>query len=128
MTNMYAIVETGGRQYKVTAGDKIKVDFIGTGNGKEIELTKVMLIADGENTIVGNPVIENARVIADCLGEGKDKKIIVLRYKNKTRYHKKTGHRQLYSTLQIKSIVKPDGETLDTIPVRGKKTKSGGES
>jgi len=127
MTDTYAIVETGGKQYKVTAGDKVKVDFLDAGNGKEVELNRVMLIADGENTIVGNPVIENARVTADCVGEGKDKKIVVLRYKNKTRYHKKTGHRQLYSTLQIKNIVKPDGKTLGAKPAR-KKTRAGGKS
>jgi len=127
MTDTYAIVETGGKQYKVAAGDKVKVDFLDAGNGKEVELNRVMLIADGENTIVGNPVIENARVTADCVGEGKDKKIVVLRYKNKTRYHKKTGHRQLFSTLQIKNIVKPDGKILGAKPAR-RKTRAGGES
>ena len=127
MTDTYAIVETGGKQYKVAAGDKVKVDFLDAGNGKELELNRVMLIADGENTIVGNPVIENARVTADCVGEGKDKKIVVLRYKNKTRYHKKTGHRQLFSTLQIKNIVKPDGKILGAKPAR-RKTRAGGES
>lgn len=127
MTETYAIVETGGKQYKVTAGGRVKVDFLDTGNGQEVELNRVMLIADGENTIVGNPVIENARVVADCVAEGKNKKIVVLRYKNKTRYHKKTGHRQLYSSLQIKSIIKPDGKILTAKPA-GKKTKSGGTS
>ncbi len=127
MTNTYAIVETGGKQYKVASGDTVKVDFLGAGNNKEIELTKVMLIADGRNVIVGNPVIADARVTADYLGDGKDKKIIVLRYKNKTRYHKKTGHRQLYSTLRIKDIIKPGGETIDAKP-RRKKSKSGDES
>jgi large subunit ribosomal protein L21 len=107
MKKTYAIVETGGRQYKVHAGNKIKVDYLGVDEGKEVELSKVLLINDGDNLILGNPVIEHAKVTATCVGEGRDKKIIVFRYKSKTRHRVKNGHRQPFTTLQIKDIVKP---------------------
>lgn len=128
MTETYAIVETGGKQYKVAAGDKIKVDYLGAGEGKDVELSKVLLIADGKDTVVGNPIIEDARVTATCLSEGKGDKVIVFRYKNKVRYHRKTGQRQLLSTLQINNIVKPGGVVEGAKPARKRKAKSGGES
>lgn len=128
MTEVYAIVETGGKQYRVTAGDKIKVDYLGAGEGKDVELAKVLLIADGKDTIVGNPAIEDARVNATCLSEGKGDKIIVFRYKNKVRYHHKTGHRQLLSTLQINNIVRSGGVVGEAKPPRKRKVKAGGES
>jgi len=128
MTETYAIIETGGKQYKVAAGDKIKVDYLGAGEGKEVELSRVLLIADGKDTLVGNPAVENARVTATCLDEGKGDKLIVFRYKNKVRYHKKTGHRQLVTTLQINDIVKPGGVVAEAKPARKRKAKAGGES
>ena len=128
MNNIYAIVETAGTQFKVSAGDKINVDYLGTEKGKEIELSKVLLITDGKETIIGNPAIENAKVTAICLDHIKGDKIIVLRYKNKTRYHKKTGHRQRYTTLQINDIVKPDGVVESAKAPRKRKEKAGGEA
>ena len=107
MKDDYAIVETGGKQYKVAAGQKVKVDYMGIGEGAEVELSRVLLIADGKDTVVGNPAIDNALVKATCIGEGKDKKIIVFKYKPKVRYRVKKGHRQLFTRLEIKDIVSP---------------------
>jgi large subunit ribosomal protein L21 len=82
--------------------ERLKVD-----EGSTVELDRVLCIADGDKLTVGNPVLEGARVIGKVSGEGKGKKIIVLKYKPKVRYARKTGHRQLYTTLVIDKIVKP---------------------
>jgi large subunit ribosomal protein L21 len=107
MNKEYAIVETGGKQYKVYAGNKIKVDYLGIDEGKEIELSQVLFINDGNDIILGNPTIDNAKVTAMCIGEGREKKITVFKYKPKVRYRVKKGHRQRFTTLEIKDIVKP---------------------
>ena len=107
MTEKYAIVETGGKQYKVQTGRRIKVDYLGLDEGNEVELSKVLLINNGDDLILGNPTIDEAKVMATCIGEGRDKKIIVFKYKPKVRYRVKKGHRQRFTTLEIKDIVKP---------------------
>jgi len=76
--------------------------------GNTVELDKVLLIADGDKVTVGTPIIDGAKVIATSKGEGKAKKIIVLKYKPKVRYRKKTGHRQFYTKLAIDKIVEPE--------------------
>ena len=123
---MYAIVETGGKQYKVAAGEKVKVDYLGLGEGKEVELSRVLLIVDDKDTIVGTPTIDNAKVTASCIGEGKGDKIIVFKYKPKVRYRRKTGHRQLFTRLEITEIIKPGSEAAKG--TRKEKVKSGGEA
>lgn len=110
MTQSYAIVETGGKQYKVAPGQKIDVDRLTVAKGEDIELSKVLLIADGKNTVVGKPTIDGAKVVATCLGEDRDDKVIVFKYKPKVRYRRKKGHRQFYSKLEIKEILKPGEE------------------
>ena len=127
MKNDYAIVEMYGKQYKVAAGQKVKFDYMGVGEGAEVELSKVLLIADGQDTVVGNPSIDNDLVKATCIGEGKDKKTIVFKYKPKVRYRVKKGHRQLFTRLEIKEIIKP-GSKVTGKAQRGKKEATvGGE-
>jgi large subunit ribosomal protein L21 len=126
MKEMYAIVETGGRQYKVAAGDKVNVEYLAAGEGKEVELSKVLLIADGKDVVIGSPTIDNAKVTATCLNEGKGDKVIVFKYKNKVRYRRKKGHRQLFTTLKINDIVRPGGE-VKVKTARKRKAKAGGE-
>ena len=109
---VYAIVETGGKQYKVSPGNKLEVDFLKAGDGKAVELTRVLYINDGSEQLIGKPLLENAKVTAICLNESKGDKIIVFKYKNKVRYRRKKGHRQLYSRLEINDIVKPGGKTI----------------
>jgi large subunit ribosomal protein L21 len=128
MTETYAIVQSCGKQYKVAAGDKINVEYLGTDKGKEIELSNVLFISDGHDVIVGNPTIKDAMVNATCLDHGKGDKIVVFKYKNKTRYRKKTGHRQLFTTLQINNIVKPGGVVAEAKAPRKRKAKDGGEA
>ena len=127
MTQTYAIVETGGKQYKVAPGQKVDVDRLGVAEGEDIELSRVLLIADGKDTIIGSPTIDGAKVTATCLGEEKGDKVIVFKYKPKVRYRRKTGHRQIYSKLEIREIVKP-GEEAAPKTTRKKKAATGGKS
>jgi large subunit ribosomal protein L21 len=127
MTQSYAIVETGGKQYKVAPGQKIDVDRLTVGEGEDIELSRVLLIADGKDTVVGNPTIDGAKVVATCLSEGKSDKVIVFKYKPKVRYRRKKGHRQIYSKLEIKEIVKP-GEEAAPKKTTKKKVATGSKS
>ena len=101
---MYAIVSSGGRQYRVEPGQRLDVEKLPAEAGSEVTLDQVLLIGDGENITVGQPTVSGARVLADVVGEVKGRKIIVFKYKNKVRYRRKTGHRQRYLRLQIKEI------------------------
>ena len=105
---IYAIIETGGKQYKVSPGQVIEVDYLDMVEGNTVELEKVFLIADDDRVTVGTPTVDGAKVIATSQGEGKAKKIIVFKYKPKVRYRKKTGHRQLYTRLAIDKIIEPE--------------------
>ena len=102
---IYAIIETGGKQYKVSPGQTIDVERLRVAEGDIVELKRVLLIADGDRLIVGKPTIQDAKVVATSNGEGKSKKIIVFKYKPKVRYRRKRGHRQPYTRLSIDEIV-----------------------
>ena len=104
-SEIYAIIETGGKQYRVNPGQTIDVERLEVAEGNTVELDRVLLIADGERVVVGTPTVDGAKVVATAKGEGKGKKIIVFKYKPKVRYRKKTGHRQLYTRLVIDKIV-----------------------
>ena len=101
----YAIVQTGGKQYKVSPGETIDVAHLHAEEGSAIELDQVLMVSDGERVRVGTPTVEGAKVIAEVIGDGKGKKIIVFKYKPKVRYRRMKGHRQLYTRLAIKEIV-----------------------
>jgi len=105
---IYAIIETGGKQYKVTPGEIIDVERLDVTEGNTVELDKVLLIAEGDKVTVGKPTVDGAKVIATSQGEGKGKKVIVFKYKPKVRYQKKTGHRQFHTRLVIDKIVMPE--------------------
>ena len=101
---MYAIVETGGKQYKVEPGQILKVEKLDVPIGEEVSIDKVLFINDGENIKAGTPFVENAKVVAEILETAKDKKIIVFKYKRRKNYRRKKGHRQWYSKIRIKEI------------------------
>ena len=90
---IYAIIETGGKQYRVTPGQTIDIERLDVAEGDTVELDKVLFITNGDKVVVGTPTVEGAKVIATSQGEGKAKKIIVFKYKPKVHYRKKTGHR-----------------------------------
>lgn len=106
---IYAIIETGGKQYRVTAGQVIEVDFLDAIDGSTVELDRVLLIGTDDKVVTGKPVIEGAKVVATSKGEGRGEKLVGLKYKNKTRYHRKIGHRQTFTRLTIDRIVGPQG-------------------
>lgn len=108
--NIYAIVETGGKQYKVAPKQTIEVERLDIPEGDIVELDKVLFIGDGEDTLIGHPTIEGAKVMATSLGEARGDKIIVFKYKPKVRYRRKTGHRQIYTRLSVNEIIKPGGK------------------
>jgi large subunit ribosomal protein L21 len=101
---MYAIIETGGKQYKVSSGDTVKVDLIASEPGAILDMGKVLLIADGEKTVVGTPYVKGAEVKAEVLGSGKARKVLVYKKRPRRVYEKLTGHRQPFTTLKIKDI------------------------
>src|SRR5215210_3473854 len=102
---MYAILETGGKQYKVQPGDVIEVERIDGEVGAQVELGRVLMVAgdDGQPKI-GSPMLDGAKVMAEVVEQGKGKKIIIFKYKNKTRYRRKTGHRQQLTRLRIGDV------------------------
>ena len=102
---MYAIIATGGKQYKVSEGDIIKVEKLGVEADEKVTFDKVLLVSDAD-VKVGNPTVANATVEGTVLANGKDKKVIVYKYKRKTGYHKKNGHRQQYTAVKIEKINK----------------------
>ena len=101
----YAIVEDGSKQYKAVEGSTIDVDRYQVDVGDKIDLERVLLVTDGEETIVGTPYIKGAKVEATVLSQVKGKKIVVFKYKPRVRYRVKRGHRQKYTRLKIDSIV-----------------------
>ena len=101
---VFAVVETGGKQYKVSPGQKLKVEKLNAQAGANLSLDKVLLVADGEEVKLGAPYVEGAKVEAKVLSQGRHDKKIVFKYHSKTRYKKKKGHRQHYTELEVTGI------------------------
>ena len=101
---MYAIFETGGKQYKVEAGSVIFVEKLEAAEGEKVTFDKVLAVADGDNVTVGTPVVSGAKVIATVTKQGKAKKIYVFKMKRKKNERSKKGHRQPYTKITIESI------------------------
>jgi large subunit ribosomal protein L21 len=104
---IYAIVETGGKQYRVNPGQTIDVERLDVAEGDTVELDRVLLIGDGDRVTVGTPTVEGAKVVATAQGTAKGDKVIVFKYKPKIRYRKKTGHRQFHTRLVVDKILGP---------------------
>lgn len=102
---MYAIIKTGGHQFRVAPGDTIEVERLQAEPGSQVELGEVLMVGGGDNGLqVGTPTVQGARVIATVLGDSKGPKLIVFKYKPKKRIRRKTGHRQGLTRLSIKEI------------------------
>lgn len=101
---MYAVIETGGKQYKVQEGDVVFIEKIDLEDGAVVTFDKVLAVSEGGNITFGKPLIANASVAAKVIGQGKEKKIIVFKYKAKKGYRNKTGHRQPYTKVHIDKI------------------------
>ncbi len=109
---MYAVIRTGGKQYRVSAGDRLRVEKLTAGVGDEVELGEVLMIApssdgvsnnDG-NVHIGKPFVEGAKVLAKVVGQKRDKKIIVFKFRRRKGYRRKNGHRQPYTELEVLKI------------------------
>jgi large subunit ribosomal protein L21 len=101
---MYAVVATGGKQYKVAEGDILKVEKLPGDVGSEVAFDKVLIFADGEDVKIGQPEVEGVTVHGQIVAQGKSKKIIVFKYKRRKRYRRKQGHRQPYTAVRIDRI------------------------
>lgn len=101
---MYAIIQTGGKQYRVQEGDVVFVEKLNAEVDSNVELTEVMAVNKNGELLIGAPVVEGAKVVAKVLKQGKAKKVIVFKYKPKKDERKKNGHRQPYTKLQIEKI------------------------
>jgi len=102
---MYAIVSSGGKQYKVQKGEILRFEKISGDIGAPVSFDKVLMFSDGENVNIGQPVLENVSVNGHIVEQDKAKKIIVFKYKRRKRYRKKQGHRQQYTAVKIDSIL-----------------------
>jgi large subunit ribosomal protein L21 len=101
---MYAIVETGGKQFRVSEGDVIRTDLIETEVGASVTFDRIVLAANGDDVSIGSPLVSGATVTGTVLRQAKDKKILVFRYKSKKRVRKLNGHRQRFAEVRIDKI------------------------
>lgn len=104
--NIYAVIEVGGKQYKVAPKQTIEVERLDVAEGDRVELDRVLFIGGDGDSLVGNPVIKGARVVATSLGEAKGEKVIAFKYKAKVRYRRKRGHRQTHTRILVNEIIK----------------------
>lgn len=104
---MYAIIECGGKQYRVAEGDVIRCDLVASEAGSDVRFDRVVMAADGDAVTLGTPTVEGASVSGTILRQAKDKKILVFRYKPKKRVRKLNGHRQPYAEVKITKITLP---------------------
>lgn len=102
---MFAVIKTGGKQYLISPGQKIKVEKLNVNEGGVV-FDEVLLVADGENVQIGTPTVKDAKVEAGVIKQGRARKVIVFKYRPKARWRKKKGHRQDYSEVEITRIIK----------------------
>ncbi len=126
MPTNYAIIQTGGKQYRVQPGTSISVEKIEGDAGSTVEFDRVLLVSQDDQVSVGTPTVEGAKVVAEVTEQGRGKKIIVLKYKSKTRYRVKTGHRQSLTKLAIKEIVTGGARPAARRPAAPRRRASGG--
>jgi large subunit ribosomal protein L21 len=107
---IYAVIEVAGKQYKVSPKQTIEVERLGVAEGDRVELDKVLFIGGDGDSVVGNPIIQGAKVVGTSLGEAQGDKVSVFKYKAKVRYRKKKGHRQTYTRILVNDIIKGQGE------------------
>lgn len=101
---MYAIIQTGGKQYKVTEGSVLKVEKLDVQPGDRLTLDQVLMISDDNAVRIGNPLVPNAQVTAVVIEQGREKKVVVYKYKRRKNYRRKQGHRQPYTKIKVEKI------------------------
>ena len=101
---MYAIIETGGKQYRVTEGDVLTIEKIEVAEGQTVDFDRVLTVVKGGEVVIGKPLVANAKVTAEVVTHGKGKKILVFKYKAKSNYRRRQGHRQPFTKVRIEKI------------------------
>lgn len=101
---MYAVIKTGGKQYRVQSGEKLKVELLQADVGAEVNLDQVLMVADGENVTMGHPLIKGANVTATVISHGRHDKVRIFKMRRRKHYQKHQGHRQGYTEVQINTI------------------------
>lgn len=101
---MYAIIQTGGKQYQVTPGDVIRIESLGGEKGDAVSIPKVLFVAREQEILVGKPYLEGVSVVGEILHQGRDRKILIFKHKRRKGYRKLVGHRQPYTQFKIKEI------------------------
>lgn len=107
---MYAVFKLSGIQFSAAEGDVVKVPLLDAKQGDKLSISDVMLVKDDDKTLVGSPFVDKAKVEAEIVGHGKDDKVMVYKYKRRTKYRRRQGHRQDYSEIRVKKIVAPKAQ------------------
>lgn len=102
---MYAIIESGGKQYRAEPGRMLKLEKLAGEKGSQVELTKVLLVADGDTVKVGSPTVDGAKVVSEIVRQGRGPKISVFKFKRRKKYRRHMGHRQALTTIRVKEII-----------------------
>lgn len=101
---MYAVIITGGKQYRVSQGDKVRVEKLDVAEGDSVELDKVLMVVDGDNIKIGAPVLEGGKVTAEVKAHGRGDKVEIIKFRRRKHHMKRQGHRQAYTELEITGI------------------------
>jgi large subunit ribosomal protein L21 len=101
---MYAVIQTGGKQYKVSPGDMVRVEKLDAKPGDTVEINDVYMVADGDKVSVGKPTLASAKVTAEVVGESRGEKLIIFKHRRRKGFRKTTGHRQDFTTIKVKEI------------------------
>lgn len=101
---MYAVIKTGGKQYRVAKGDEVKIEQLKGEVGDAVTFEQVLLTSNGENVEVGQPILDNSKVVGRITRHGKDRKVVVFKYKKRKGYRRKKGHRQTFTLVRIEDI------------------------
>jgi large subunit ribosomal protein L21 len=101
---MYAVIQTGGKQYRLSAGDTVRVETLDAEEGASVEFDNILMVADGENIKIGTPFVEGGKVVAKVKAHGRHKKIEIIKFNRRKHYDKRTGHRQNFTELEITDI------------------------
>ena len=101
---MYAVITTGGKQYKVSPGDVVRVESLDAKKGDTVEIKDVYMIADGDKVSVGKPTLASAKVTAEVVEEGRGEKLLIFKHRRRKGFRKTNGHRQNYTALKVKEI------------------------
>lgn len=102
---MYAVIQTGGKQYKVAAGDQLKIETLEAEVGAKVSFDKVLMIADGDSRKIGAPLVSGGKVTAEVIKHGRGDKIRIIKHRRRKNYHKEQGHRQNFTEVKITEIL-----------------------